>query len=102
MSACNGQGANGDHCCWIDGQVCEFLFTDRGGTPRCSLFKEWGNLADNPEWVAAPVGRFFARLYPGFDCGDWPQHIPDLMGKEPDLGPFALCCYGRGNRGNLD
>lgn len=101
MALCTGQGANGDHCCYIDGKVCEFLFTDRGGTPRCSLFSEWGKLDENPEWRDSPVGRWFAKDHPGFDCGDWPQNIPEVMAMAPELGPFFACCWGRGNRGNV-
>lgn len=77
---CTGRGDNGDHCCYIAGQVCRFY--DDG----CSLFAEWGRLSSNPEWVDAPVGRWFAETYPGFDCGDWPQRIPNVRG--------GLCCYG--------
>lgn len=87
---CNGSGdptpdGGWDHCCYIDGQVCQFL-TYEGNLPRCSLFDQWGALRDNPEWVDAPVGQFFAVFYPSFDCGDWPQNIPNVKG--------GLCCYG--------
>lgn len=94
---CNGQGANGTHCCYIAGRVCEFLDTS-GDMPRCSLYDQWGNLKDNPEWVDAPVGRWFAANYPGYDCGDWPQNIPEVMETAPSAGPFYACCWGRGNR----
>jgi hypothetical protein len=97
MTVCTGRGANGDHCCYIAGKVCEFLFTDRGGTPRCSLFDQWGSLSDNPEWTRAPVGQWFAETYPGFDCKDWPQNLPAVMAKADITGPFGLCCWGRGN-----
>jgi hypothetical protein len=93
MIACTGRGANGDHCCYIAGKVCQFLFTDRGGTPRCSIFEE----QPTPEWEAAPVGRWFAESYPGFNCRDWPQNIPKVMAKADLTGPFGLCCWGRGN-----
>jgi hypothetical protein len=91
---CNGRGDQGGHCCWIDGVVCQFLFTDRGGTPRCGI---WDEMSDSTEWAAAPVGLMFARKYPGMTCHDWPQNIPELMEREPEMGPFALCCWGRGN-----
>ena len=95
MIICNGRGDNGGHCCVINGEVCGFLFTDRGGTPRCSLFDEWGRLADNPEWVAAPVGRWFAEQHPGYDCGDWPQNIPEVMAEVESgrVNPTAVCCW---------
>lgn len=85
MTVCNGRGDSGDHCCYIGGEVCRFLFTDRGGTPRCTLHDQWGSLNENPEWVAAPVGQWFAANYQGFDCGDWPQNIPNVRG--------GLCCW---------
>lgn len=88
---CTGTGDNGDHCCYIAGEVCEFLFINRGGVPRCTLIDEWGRLADNPKWVAAPVGQWFADNHPGFDCGDWPQRIPQVMRTA-----IGLCCWGVG------
>lgn len=87
---CTGTGDNGDHCCYIAGEVCEFLFINRGGVPRCTLIDEWGRLADNPKWVAAPVGQWFADNHPGFDCGDWPQRIPQVMRTG-----IGLCCYAK-------
>lgn len=82
---CNGRGGGGgDHCCYINGAVCQFLVIE-GDLPRCSLFEQWGRLTGNPDWVAAPVGQFFVARYPGFDCGDWPQDIPvEIAGR---------CCY---------
>lgn len=94
---CNGRGANGTHCCIIRNQVCEFLvFEDT--LPRCSLHDQWGDLHDNTEWADAPVGRWFAEKYPGFDCGDWPQDIPKVKAQAVTAGPFFECCWGRGNR----
>ncbi len=95
---CNGRGGDGGHCCWIDGKVCEFLFTDRGGTPRCSIFDQFsGDSHPSQEWLDAPVGQWFAETYPGYHCGDWPQNIPEVMAKADVTGPFGLCCWGRGN-----
>jgi len=94
MATCTGRGdGKGGHCCWIAGEVCEFLFTDRGGTPRCGVWDEMSS----PEWEVAPVGLMFAEKWPGKTCKDWPQKIPALMEREPEMGPFALCCWGRGN-----
>jgi len=74
MIICNGRGdGKGGHCCWINGEVCEFLFTDRGGTPRCGVWDEMGTV----KWREAPVGVWFAERYPGYDCQDWPQNIPE-------------------------
>ena len=100
MGACSGRGSNGTHCCYIAGQVCQFL-TFEGTLARCSLFNEWGALAENPDWRDAPVGRFFAEKYPGFECGDWPQNIPEVMAAAATAGPFYACCWGRGNDGNV-
>ena len=102
LPECNGRGSAGDHCCYINGEVCEFLSADNEGTPRCSLFQKWGSLYDDPVWRNAPAGRYFAEHYPGFECGDWPQNIPGVMAREPDAGPFYACCWGRGNNGNVD
>lgn len=99
MAICTGRGdRDGGHCCWIDGEICGFLFTDRGGTPRCRLYSEWGNLTELAEWVDAPVGRWFADRYPGFECGDWPQNIPEVMARGA-----GLCCWNEEvSLGNLD
>ena len=93
MTTCNGQGANGDHCCYIEGKVCQFL-DESGPIPRCSIWNEM----PSPEWDAAPVGQFFARNHPGFTCRDWPQNIPEVMEAAKTAGPFFACCWGRGNR----
>ena len=94
MIVCNGRGdGGGGHCCWIDGKVCEFLFTDRGGTPRCMV---WDKM-DTGRWRNSPVGQWFEEHHPGYTCRDWPQNIPELMQREPEMGPFSLCCWGRGN-----
>ena len=77
MTLCIERPDRAEHCCWIQGQVCEFLTSDY-------LCGKWDSLGD-PEWQSAPVGRFFAALYPGYDCSDWPQNIPDVSG--------GLCCW---------
>lgn len=85
MAICTGRGdTDGGHCCWIAGEVCQFLFTDRGGTPRCGVWDEMGG----PAWQNAPVGRWYADAYPGFTCIDWPQNIPEVM-----AGGIGLCCW---------
>ncbi len=89
---CTGRGADGDHCCYIAGKVCEFLEID-GDLPRCSI---WTGM-DTPQWKNAPVGQWFAEFHPGFTCHDWPQNIPEVMAKADVTGPFGLCCWGRGN-----
>jgi len=88
MPVCNGRGdTDGGHCCWINGEVCGFLFIDRGGTPRCRLHSEWGNLMELKEWADAPIGRWFADRYPGYECKDWPQNIPEAMALS------GRCCW---------
>ncbi len=89
---CTGRGADGGHCCWIDGKVCEFLVYD-GDLPRCGIWGEW----DTEKWRDSPVGRMFAELWPWKTCQDWPQNIPEVMAKADITGPFGLCCWGRGN-----
>lgn len=97
MTVCTGRGADGSHCCWIAGKPCVFLLFNSDRLPRCSVFDEWGKLGDNPEWVRSPTGKWYAKAHPGFDCGDWPQKIPEVMAKADVTGPFGLCCWGRGN-----
>lgn len=88
MSACNGRGDGGDHCCYIYGKVCQFLVRVNG-LPRCSLWPYANRLADVAEWRSAPVGQRFAEKNPGYDCKDWPQNIPEVMATG-----IGLCCYG--------
>lgn len=94
MTRCNGRGAGGDHCCYIDGKTCEFLSHSDPRRPLCS---KWDTMGD-AEWQNAPVGIWFANTHPGYTCHDWPQNIPEVMDAEPDHGPFFACCWGRGNR----
>lgn len=88
MIKCNGRGADGDHCCYINGEPCELLVTVRG-RPRCSLFLEYGSwepMLRDGRWKTAPVGYWFAENHPGYHCGDWPQNI--------DPAPAGhLCCW---------
>lgn len=92
-----------DHCCYVEGRECEFL-TFVESRPRCSLYEHWGALLSLDVWLESPIGRFFARRFPGFDCGDFPQNMP------PELLPEGtwLCCFefsdhcrfGGGNSGD--
>lgn len=86
MTTCTGRGDSGGHCCWIGGEVCQFL-DQSGDIPRCGIWDELGG----PEWQNAPVGRMFAERWPGYTCIDWPQNIPEVM----ELG-IGLCCYRGG------
>lgn len=82
---CNGRGANGDHCCYIAGQVCEFLDVT-GDVPRCSIWNV--NMKKSSRWRKAPVGVWMSDRYPGFDCKDWPQNIP-----ADETSGAGLCCW---------
>ena len=84
MIICDGRGDGGDHCCYIEGKVCEFLDTSNPLGPRCG---KWDTMGD-PEWQNAPVGLWFAKRYPGFTCIDWPQNITEVM--EAGVG---TCCW---------
>ena len=89
MPICNGKGDNGDHCCYINGQVCEFLFTGfsvEGYIPRCMVWDEM----DTEKWRNSPVGRWMTERYPGYTCRDWPQNIPEIMATARNL-----CCWGK-------
>jgi len=49
-----------------------------------------------PDWDEAPIGRWFASRYPGKNCRDWPQHIPDAMA----VGR-GLCCFQEVTDGDM-
>lgn len=85
---CVGAGPDGQHCCQVDGADCEAL-VHVGGVPQCSFMLAGEPMLGNPEWEWLPVGRHFAVEFPGFDCADWPQNIPEVMGN-PALGK---CCW---------
>lgn len=84
---CDGRGDFGDHCCYFEGQVCNYLDTN-GTNPRCKL---WGKMS-GPRWERSLAGKWFAERFPGYTCEDWPQNIPELQGKS---GP-GLCCWKDG------
>jgi hypothetical protein len=66
-------------CCWVEGSRCEFLTDDR----LCGLMLEhgdWKAVHADQRWLESPIGRVFARVYPGFGCGDYPQNIPGAPG----------------------
>lgn len=82
MPICDGRGdVDGGHCCWIAGEVCEFLNEE---ARRCSVWDKMGTV----RWKRSPVGRWFADNYPGFNCSDWPQNIPTVMADG-----VGLCCW---------
>lgn len=87
MTVCSGRGDQGDHCCYINGQVCPLLVFD-GDVPRCSVWGQW----DSPEYLATAAAAFYEERWPGrgYTCGDWPQNIPEVM----STAGFGLCCWG--------
>ena len=89
MPICNGRGGlNGDHCCYIDGEVCEFLDLS-GPIPRCKI---WDRM-DSDEYRQSKAGKWMERYGVDenqialFTCQDWPQNIPNLPVTT------ARCCW---------
>lgn len=80
---CTGRGdANGEHCCFVDGERCRFLEENVGGRRWvCGLRRELGS------WDAVHEdARYLASVQPAWDrvgiesCGSW--------------GPgTGQCCY---------
>ncbi len=68
---CTGRGdADGDHCCWIHGTVCEFLIENHDGRRfACGLRVELGS------WLKVHADPRYADLAIHFAdsglCGDW-------------------------------
>lgn len=58
---CNGNGVNGDHCCYLGGTACEFLRENVSGRRyACGLFLEyrsWPAVNSSGEYQA--VGRYW-------------------------------------------
>lgn len=88
MTICQGRGPDGEHCCYIEGEVCEFLIVVEG-VPRCSIWHL--QMRKSGRWRNAPVGQWFAAKHPGYDCKDWPQNIPEVMAKAGT--GIGLCCW---------
>lgn len=57
MIVCNGEGWNGDHCCYVRGEVCPYLVENRAGRRyACGLlikYGSWDKVNASPEyqWV---------------------------------------------------
>jgi hypothetical protein len=69
---CSGRGdATGGHCCWVRGEVCEFLIENHEGRRfACGLRVElgdWQKVHDDPRY--APIAAVMI-LGDGL-CGDW-------------------------------
>jgi len=87
---CSGNGDRPGHCCWINGKVCNYL-TVVDDVPRCSLLLElgdWAKVHRDRRWKRSIVGQWFKTNHPGYGCGDWPQHIPEVMAQ-----PSGRCCW---------
>ena len=91
MAQCHGNGS--DHCCWINGKVCDYLEenTVEGRRWACGLFTRYGNWPEvhQSRLYLTDVKPLLAALG-DFDCGDWPQDVLDLN----NLQGAAVCCYG--------
>ncbi len=83
MAVCNGRGdADGGHCCWVSGKVCEFLVdntTPGAGRFRCGLMSELGS------WDRVHADSRYAPLSIHWKgralCGDW-QPSPGVCCRE--------------------
>ena len=87
---CHGNGP--DHCCYINGGVCQFLEEDTVPGRRwvCGLYRElgdWAAVHSDPRYQAAPIADWFTRTHPGYGCGDYPQHVPEKMAAT------GRCCF---------
>lgn len=82
---CLGKGnTDGGHCCWVSGKVCEVLVVV-DDIPRCPFMLRGEKLLGNPAWEKLPIADWFRRAHPTYDCGDYPQNIPNIDG--------GLCCW---------
>jgi hypothetical protein len=78
-----------EHCCWIEGEVCQFLEEDTvpGRHWVCGLRRELGDWAlvhADPRYQ--PIHEVWARLGTS-DCGDFRGAI------QPDGSTVGQCCY---------
>lgn len=67
--SCNGQGVDGDHCCYVGGERCPHLVENEGGRRfACALMIKYGNwddVVESPEYK--PIGDYWARGSSPFD-----------------------------------
>ena len=87
---CHGNGD--DHCCWLP-EPCEFLQENVAGRRwSCVLRRKlpsWDAVHKDPRYLRSKAHAVMAELYPGFECGDYPDKIPEAMSV-----PGGKCCYG--------
>lgn len=82
MGYCTGRGdADGGHCCWVGGMVCEFLvenYKDRRFA--CGLMAELG------DWDKVHADTRYSALAIHFAdsgvCGDWQPKIGQCCREE--------------------
>lgn len=79
---CTGRGgANGDHCCYVNGKVCDYLIENTEGRRfACALRVELGNwkkVHRDPRY--APIKE--VMLLGDGVCGDW-MPGPDVCCNE--------------------
>ena len=65
-----------DHCCYVNGQVCDFLEENTLPNRRwvCGLYRElgsWPAVYEDPRYQEH-LSPFWAKFKPGVDCGSWP------------------------------
>lgn len=71
MTLCTGRGAaDGGHCCWVKGKVCEFLIENHEGRRwACGIMVKLG------DWQTvhtSPSYRHIATIFATEGlCGDW-------------------------------
>lgn len=70
-------GNSEDHCCWLSGEVCQFL--EEGTVPgrrwACKLRRElgsWDAVHRNAQYLVYIKPKLEAASI-SVDCGDWPQ-----------------------------
>ena len=71
MSICNGIGPHGDHCCYLEGKVCQHLI-QLDGMNRCGLRVElgsWGKVHTDPRYLQDVKPILIRRNV--VDCGDY-------------------------------
>jgi len=75
MSKC---GTTEDHCCWLFGEVCQYLRRAPQGSEykwRCSLREQvnsWDDVYQMQEYQTNVQPKLDAMGYGDIGCGDWP------------------------------
>jgi len=64
-------GTPEQHCCWVDGNECQFLQKDPMACQLRSELGSWDAVYQDPRYQDH-VQPMFDRIAPGKGCGDWP------------------------------